>query len=120
MLLTLLTALLRQAFAADFPEIFEVACCFVTLFRSYTDGQELTGTYNANYLRTYDTWGVAGTPPTVRVTPDTFHQEKLRRKAWPHRSMSTAPSPSRMLAALHPLGPVVSPGSWLRDALGRS
>ena len=39
---TLLTASLRQAFAADFPEIFEVACCFVTLFRSYTDGQELT------------------------------------------------------------------------------
>ena len=87
----LLTASLRQAFAADFPEIFEVACCFVTLFRSYTDGQELTGTYNANYLRTYDTWGVAGTPPTVRVTPDTFPPEELRRKAWPRRSMSTAP-----------------------------
>ena len=112
-LLTLLTASLRQAFAADFPEIFEVACCFVTLFRSYTDGQELTGTYNANYLRTYDTWGVAGTPPTVRVTPDTFRHEELRRKAWPHRSMSTAPSPYRHGSPPWPLW-----GRWSPQAPG--
>ena len=97
-----------------------MACCFVTLFRSYTDGQELTGTYNANYLRTYDTWGVAGTPPTVRVTPDTFPPEELRRKAWPRRSMSTARQRHRHGATAHcpSLLGAASPGSWLRHALG--
>ena len=72
-----------RAFVADFPQILETSCFFVSLRSGYDEAAELTATYARGYLRTYDAWGLPGTPPTVRIAPDTFGAELRRRCEWP-------------------------------------